>query len=88
MNRRSFFARLALGIAVLPAAIKAIGKKDTLYFDGENSYLKTTSFKMEPCTIYFVPGVSGNYTTAPDWPPAQMEGDVDWVIVMEPAKSC
>lgn len=85
MNRRSFFRNLVLGIAVVPAALKAIGNKRTYAF-APTDYMKVAPFDMEPGTIYFIPGVNGNYASAPDWPAAEIKGDIQ--IVMKPARSC
>ena len=87
MNRRTFFRNLIFGIAAVPAVIKTVGSTKILTFN-PTDHMKVAPFKMEPGTIYFIPGVSGNYSTAPDWPPAQMEGDFEYTIVMKPAKSC
>lgn len=87
MNRRIFFRNLVLGIVALPAAIKVVGKNRLLYFDDENSYLKTASFKMDG-THYFLPGVSGNYASVPDSSLLRIQGDIEWVVFMQPAKSC
>ena len=88
MNRRTFFRNLILGIAAVPAAIKEVGKNRLPYFDGENSYLKTTPFKLEPGTVYFLNGVSGNYASAPDANEVEIAGDLEYTIVMQPARSC
>lgn len=88
MNRRTFFWNLILGIAAVPAAIKAVGSTKILTFNSTD-YMKVAPFKMEPGTVYFISGVSGNYVSVPDWRELKMEGDIDIPpIVMMPARSC
>lgn len=80
MNRRTFFSRLAVSLVSLPAIGRAITSPRTLWFDGQNDYLRTTPFKMMPGTVYYLPGVSGNYATCPDMSNLKIEGDFEWTF--------
>jgi hypothetical protein len=82
MNRRTFFSRLAVSLVSLPAIGRAVTTPRTLWFDGENDYLKTAKWDGK---LRHLPGVSGNYFTTTDSSALKVEGDVEWTIVMKPA---
>jgi hypothetical protein len=81
MNRRTFLSRLLVGLLAAPVIAKVISepKPVGLYFDGVNDYMRCKPFKLDgQQTVRFVPGVSGNYASAPDSAMLTITGDHEW----------
>lgn len=78
MNRRSFFSRLAISLVSVPAIARAITSSRTLWFDGQNDYLKTATWNEGPC---YLSGVSGNYVSTPDTSNLTLCGDFTFTFI-------